>query len=471
MKPKLMIYSSNSVWSFCCNDTVRYIKELLSYTDVVWYMGQRVHNRECLLYNTKDGKNVFHTGLVPKVLKHLKKLKLNYEYKSDVPVMEFDEPKLKGVEFRDYQKESIWKALEHGRGVIQAATGLGKSYVFGGIVSAFSQEKILFLVHTQDLVTQMMNDLKTWGIHDVGEWTGTTKRKARVMCSTIQSFHKVVDDFTEYFDIVTCDECHHCNSLDGTYGKTLQLLAAPVKIGLTATLPASQKGKMCLEALIGPVIHKVSVNHGVNVLKMLSKPVINIVETGDMRSDELFDMRGIKKRRNSKSDHYSDEYYVVYSNGIVNNACRNLQILQEAEKRVNEGKTVLINVVQIEHIEELMRMAEAAFSFTPVPVHGTIKKEDRERIKRDFESKKIKCVVATSCWQEGISINSINCCILAGAGKSEIKTLQFIGRGLRKDKETNKSTVEIVDFKDTCHAYFENHFKARMKIYKENCWL
>lgn len=460
----LWVKTLDSVWSECSDDAATQITGLLTYTDIKWTMGQKVKSKVCMLHLTSDDRYFFHTGFVPKVLKHLRK-KWKVVYTTEVPTLSHDEPHLDGIVFREYQKAFFPIALAKGRGVLQAATGAGKSIIIGGIMSAFSQEKILFLVHTQDLVTQMMKDLPKWGIKDIGEWTGNARKKARVMCATIQSFSKVVNEFSEYFDVVICDECHHVNDILSLYGHTLQRLAAPIKLGTTATLPSSEKGRMHLEALIGPVIHTLSIKEGVDHLKILSKPRIKIIKQELMASRELFSKRDLPGK---SSDDYSEEYPVVYWNGIVKNFKRNIDILTEAKEAVAKGKSVLINVTLLEHIKELQALNTDYFNLSIKAMHGSLKKEERDQIKDDFKSGKVKCVIATSVWREGIDIPNLNMCILAGGGKSELAVLQFIGRGLRRSE--GKIEVDIVDFHDVCHYFFENHFNARMKIYKENGW-
>jgi len=59
--------------------------------------------------------------------------------------------------------------------------------------------------------------------------------------------------------------------------------------------------------------------------------------------------------------------------------------------------------------------------------------------------------------------------INAAGGKSEIMTLQAIGRGLRRTD--TKDQVIIVDFFDSSNYYLLGHFGERISIYSENDWL
>jgi len=91
------------------------------------------------------------------------------------------------------------------------------------------------------------------------------------------------------------------------------------------------------------------------------------------------------------------------------------------------------------------------------------------KIKEALDEKKIHCVIATAVWYEGISIRSLNVIINAAGGKSEIRTLQTIGRGLRVTDE--KKTVIIWDVWDISHRYLIEHAGERLCTYMDSGWL
>jgi superfamily II DNA or RNA helicase len=64
-----------------------------------------------------------------------------------------------------------------------------------------------------------------------------------------------------------------------------------------------------------------------------------------------------------------------------------------------------------------------------------------------------------------VNIPSLDCVIFASGGKSDIATLQGIGRGLRTTDE--KKTFVIVDFLDP-YRFLAQHTIQRLRIYVEN---
>jgi len=472
------IIAVDSVWTQIGCDLTEHIKPILTYSDFYWKQGrfkkERITYTKCMLYYfRKSNEYWMHTGFIPRVIRNLKENEIPYSFKTKIKPISFDKPHIEGITFRKDQDQILTTAIEQGRGVIVSATGTGKSILIRGLVGAFNQEKVLFLVHTKDLVQQMMEDMEG-EVNSLGEWSGKVKNKARVMVATIQSFHRVVQDFVHYFDVVFVDEAHHAHDIEKTYGKTLSFLAAPAKFGLTATLPATEKGKMNLEALIGPVIANFSIQEAVSK-GILAKPIIKIIKVPDVPGFSLFDEDTVPvpEDRKNDPDYKPKKYTTVYWNGLVTNTTRNMIIMDLAEELLQKNKTTLISVVNIEHGEVLCDVAEDYYDMEYgkdfVFINGSTPKDERIEIKKRFESKDLKTVIATTVWSEGINIKSLNCCIIASGGKGRIGVIQKIGRGLRKT--ATKNTVIIYDFQDTCHKYLRSQFAARYKIYKENGWL
>ena len=86
-----------------------------------------------------------------------------------------------------------------------------------------------------------------------------------------------------------------------------------------------------------------------------------------------------------------------------------------------------------------------------------------------MEDKKIKGVVATAVFRKALNIRSLNTVINACGGKSEVMTLQAIGRGLRKTED--KEFVKIIDYFNPNSRYLIDHFGRRLCLYFREGWL
>ena len=453
----IKIHVADAVWTITNKEGFRALNDLLSFQKVIWTPGvsgkkkkkKTKYTKYLISKGNRQDEYLFLTGLVPRALNFLDRNNYKYEYSTDVEPICFDEPHVDGIVFRDYQKGIIDLALDEGRGVIKAATASGKAYMILGIVSAFSQENILILVHTVDLVKQLADDLEKFGFHP-SIFASGSKEIGRITVATVQSYKKVCLDYTEFFHVCIVDESHHVRYISSkNYGYVLQRLAAPVKLGFTATAPEDKEGKMSLEALIGPIITDYSIAKATED-GILAKPKIYILETEYQHA-----VAGLH------------DYQQIYKYGVALNAQRNQMIVENAIDLMKDGRTILILINRLVHGDELVK-AFAHYGYTIDFIQGSTDKAERTKMKEALKTKKIKCLIASVIFCEGVDLPAMACLINASGGKSEVAVLQKIGRGLRKTKD--KEDVIILDFLDTSHRYLRNHYKKRVKIYKENNW-
>ena len=281
-----------------------------------------------------------------------------------------------------------------------------------------------------------------------------------------KSFSSIIGDkernqgFVEFYDLevenshsyvvegVVVHNCHHTKS--GTYSDVLKYLLAPVRMGFTATMPKNKEHLLTIEGLIGPLIGELTIDQAKEI-DILAKPKINIIKT-------TLDWN-IKREKN---------YHRVYETGIVSNIGRNRRIINLAQKYAKENKSTLIMVSKIEHGNNLLNMAKTS-GLDIEFVNGDMKNDEREQIKKRITNKELLCIICTTVWKEGINIPSLDTIINAAGGRSEIATLQTIGRGLRKTKD--KDIVNIVDFFDPSSPFLVEHFGERLCLYYEMGWL
>ena len=148
-------------------------------------------------------------------------------------------------------------------------------------------------------------------------------------------------------------------------------------------------------------------------------------------------------------------YASVYRDCIVGNIARNEMIAWQAKKLLAEGRQVYIHVSQIDHGEILNSMIPVS-----VVVFGTTK--ERRQIIEDYTNGKIRCLISTLL-KEGVNIPSIDGLIYAAGGKSEISTIQTIGRAMRK-KDDGRNAI-VIDIHDTVDCYLSEHSQQREMTY------
>lgn len=434
--------------------TASILKPILSYTKVFYQQSQykkirREYQKSTI---TKDDKGFyFFTGYLDRVKAHLQEKNLVVRQIDSLMKYPYHEPRLKNVDLREDQLKLINKALEKQRGIIQAPTGAGKTIIGIALYSCFDDIKLLWLCHTKDLMSQTAKEFKKFGFTSIGLiGNGKQELGKKITIATRQSFTKLAEDMDCEYDMIITDEVHHLASIDGEYAHILKNNFAPLRFGLTATLPDKEEAKMVCEGLIGPLIASLSINEG-NDLGIIAKPIIKFLKIP-------------KNHAVSELRKYAD----VYSQGIVNNYTRHKAIIFKAKEHVDKGDSVLILLTQIEHGNNLLAVGKE-MNLPIVFVQGTTENELRGQIKNALNEKKIKCVISTVIWNEGVNIPELNVIINAAGGKSEIRTLQAIGRGLRTTDK--KKEVILWDIFDPSHNFFISHFGERICVYSDNDWI
>jgi superfamily II DNA or RNA helicase len=435
------------------------IKPLLSFTAVYYTQGffkkERHEYEKTIMIKRKSGTYLFPTGLLPKVVKYCVQKNVPIKVIGKEEKLPYSKPTMKTLTLRDEQVRLVNSALKKQRGVLVAPTGVGKTALGIAVISSFVGDKdfkALWLCHTKDLMYQSAEVCKKeLGIEPGIVGDNSSDLSKQITMATRQSFINHVEKYGHIYDMVLVDEAHHISSYVGQYGSLLERIYAPIRIGLTATLPTQNKEAMlAIEGLLGPVIDEVTMEEGQdkNLIADIKIRIIKIPFSSD-----------IKRLRN-----YAD----VYKFGVTNRPDQHIAIVQKAKEHVERGDSVLIIVTKLDHgrmIASQCYMNDLDAEF----IQGADTAEDRDRVKRALDSKKLKCVIATTIWKEGVNIPELNVIINAAGGKSEIATIQAIGRGLRRT--STKKEIIVYDCMDSSHKYLIEHYGHRMAIYSEMGWI
>lgn len=428
------------------------IKPCLSYKAEFWQQGPYRKVRKEYMASLVDKQGIFLSGFIPRVSQYAKEQGITMYWEGSLPSFNWTNPPyLKGIDLRSDQIDLIDRALALQRGMIKAPTGIGKTILALGFLSCFPGRNVLFLCREKGLMDQTFMEMQRFHFKNVGRYGDSLKELKPITIAIAQSFVKINPiKYCSYFDIVIVDEADVGIGIDSQYYKILTRMLAPIRIGLSATLPEKESSRLIMEGLLGPVIGEMTVQEGIES-NLLAKPKIRIIRI--------------------PKDHRIREYrtyFDVYQYGIVERRSRNELIINTAIEYIKQGKTCLILVTKVEHGQILESIARERGMKIPF-VYGATDTSDRTEIKLDLNKKKIPCVIADVVWKRGVNIPSLDVIINAAGEKSETLTLQKIGRGLRRTDE--KDEVIIVDFFDDSHFYLISHFGFRFSLYCEQGWI
>ncbi len=353
------------------------------------------------------------------------------------------------IVLRDYQFEVINKFLENPQALQEVATGAGKTITTATLSHLCEPYgRTMVIVPNKSLVVQTEEDYKNLGL-DVGVYFGDRKElnRTHTVC-TWQSLN-VLDkksydndtmslaEFCEGVCAIIVDEVHQAKAEVLTKLLTQNFRNCAIRWGLTGTVPKEAWEFQGILASIGPVINRVSA-YDLQQKDVLAQLNINILQINDV---QVFRS-------------YQEEY-----NFLVTDPTRLTWIANKIQQLSANGNTlVLIN--RIDTGNKLIElMPDAVF------VSGGMKLDERKHEYDEIKTSDQKIIVATyGVAAVGINIPRIFNLVLLEPGKSFVRVIQSIGRGIRRAED--KDHVEIWDITSAC-KYAKRHLTERKKFYKE----
>jgi superfamily II DNA or RNA helicase len=428
--------------------------------------------------NLFDGES-FLTGLLPVVVDALTSHKVPFQL-IEGRVVKIPKISANRMALRPYQLEAVEKALRNSlygtwwpRGVIQVATGGGKTEMAAAMID-MTNVPTIFLVHRKDLETQAIERFQKYNlnvgkldtiatnlvtvttIQSLMSWNMTFEKfytnsrgeeaersdawiadKNKKQSAAAKSVRKALADIQQVF----IDEAHLVASQVekiGLFGAALQLMPnAYMRWGLTATpFMREQLHDWMLEGGTGSILVRIT-NRELIDAGFLTECVVDMFLTG-------------------KQPDIPKTWPECYDYGVVTNRIRNDKIVKCFNTYPGPA---LILVSALKHGEILANKLNIPF------LSGQSSAVERKTAIEAMKAGKLNGVVASTIWDEGIDIANIKTVILAGGGKSDIKNLQRLGRGLRISD--GKGQLQLVDFLDQSPAILSRHSQLRKALWTE----
>lgn len=355
---------------------------------------------------------------------------------------------------RDYQEDVVGKALRLGRGTCVLGTGAGKTFITAALIENYFVNsadkdtfKCLMLVPDLGLVAQTYDEFVECGsTFKVTKWTGKHKPDltANVIIANIGIIQSRFEDndWLKYIDLLVVDECHKITS-GNKISKIVQKIKTHNKYGFTGTLPESQLDKWSIIGKLGPVVYEKS-SYELRLEDHLTNVTVKILE-----------LNYTQRINYVTQNRYREELDFVYENADRNNFLTKL-----CAKLPNN---ILLLVNHIKHGEALLEYLEKVEDKQVYFIRGEVAVEERERIKQIMEKHdNVVCIAISAIFSTGINIKNLHNIIFAAGGKSFIRTVQSIGRGLRKHETKDK--LVIMDVCDNL-PYGKRHCEKRKTIY------
>ena len=362
---------------------------------------------------------------------------------------------------RPYQSEAIaaWNDAGH-RGVIELPTGSGKT-VIGVKAIVDRNTPTLVVVPTIDLLEQWERELTREFPVEIGRFGGGEQRRGPITVSTYDSAHRKAESIGDAFGLVVFDEVHHLGG-EG-YREIARLLAAPARLGLTATFERPDDAHEVIADLVGDRVYSLAAE--------------------DLAGDHLADY-DIKRRTVALTSEEREEYdrhqetftdYLAQSGISMRSGDDYLELVKRsgndpeareallAKQRAREiayGSDTKVDllaelldrhrddriIVFTAHNDLAYRISERFL--LPVITHQTDAAERREHLRR-FRAGTYSTIVTSNVLDEGVDVPDANVAIILSGSGSEREFTQRLGRILRPSADGGRALLYEVISEDT----------------------
>jgi superfamily II DNA or RNA helicase len=354
------------------------------------------------------------------------------------------------IRLRDDQVEVINRFLENPQSLQEVSTGAGKTITTATLSKVCEPYgRTLIIVPNKSLVEQTEDDYKNCRL-DVGVYYGDRKDfgKTHTICTwqslnILEKRHKNgestfgLDEFLDGVSAVIVDEVHQAKAEVLKAILTQNLNNCPIRWGVTGTIPKEDYEFQSILASLGPVIGSVTAKElqDKGILSACHVNICQLIDTKEFR------------------DYQAELKYLVTDE-------KRLDYISKLLLKIKDSGNTLILVDRITAGVELQKLIPGS-----VFINGAVKTKDRKETYNEVQDATNMVIIATyGVAAVGINIPRIFNLVLFEPGKSFVRVIQSIGRGVRKAKD--KDFVQIWDLTSTC-KFAKRHLTQRKKYYAE----
>lgn len=323
------------------------------------------------------------------------------------------------------------KSREEGydKALVVAATGIGKTYL--AVFDAKNYEKILFLAHREEIITQASESFKK--IHPnktQGFYYSKDKEIDKdIIFALVQSLGKKTNlsEFKrDYFDYIVVDEFHH--AVADNYKRVLDYFTPKFLLGLTAT-PERLDNR--------DVFALCDYN---NVYEIRLKEAINKGYLSPFRYYGIYDDTVDYSKINMKNGRYDEkdleEKLMIH---------KRAELVLRHFLKYNSSSAIAFcsSRNHAEYMAEYFTDKDIPSAAVYSGSQGEYTENRKDAVER-LKSHKLKVLFTVDMFNEGVDIPSIDTVLFLRPTQSPTIFLQQLGRGLRKDE--NKKYLTVLDF-------------------------
>ena len=326
------------------------------------------------------------------------------------------------IKLRQYQSElieNIRNSIRKGNKAIVAVLGCGggKSVIQGMIAKAsnIKGNRVLFLVHRQELCTQITNTFTACGV----DWN---------LCSVcmVQTVSRRLDRIPKP-DLIITDEAHHSTAT--TYKKIYNAFPNAIRLGFTATPIRLNKGGLgeVYSDLITSVSTKWLIDN--NYLSPYKYYSVKLADTSNLHI--------------RAGEYKSDEVIALMQNKEIYG-----ETVKQWEK-IAQGKKTIIYCASVEASKETAQQFRDA-GYPAESLDGAVDKDYRTQVMNKFRRGEVNILCNCDLFGEGLDVPDCECVVLLRPTQS--LTL-YIQQSMRSMRYMPDKTAIIIDHVGNCYQH------------------
>ncbi|WP_285823686.1 DEAD/DEAH box helicase family protein [Schaedlerella arabinosiphila] len=337
---------------------------------------------------------------------------------------------------RGAQIEALY-ALEDSRaegaakGLVQAATGVGKTYLAAFDSAKYS--RVLFVAHREEILKQAAVSFKNVRHSDdygffYGKRKDTDKSVIFASVATLGRAEYLKQEYfpKDYFDYIVIDEFHH--AVNEQYRKIVNYFTPKFMLGLTAT-PERMDGKNIYEICDYNVPYEISLKEAINKGMLVPFHYYGVYDDTDYSKLHLVKGRYDERELTEIYRNNGRRYELIYKHYMK---CRSKRALGFCCSR--------------QHAEEMAaEFCSRGIASVAVYSHSDGEfSEDREKAIQKLKNQEVNVIFSVDMFNEGVDIASVDLVMFLRPTESPVVFLQQLGRGLRIYK--GKEFLNVLDF-------------------------
>ena len=345
-----------------------------------------------------------------------------------------------------------------GRALVQAATGVGKTYL--AAFDSKDYERVLFVAHREEILKQAAQSFKNvrnsddYGFFD-GESKCTDKSMIFASVTTLGRSEYLNNKYfaSDYFNYIVIDEFHH--AVNDQYQRIVNYFKPQFLLGLTAT-PERMDGRNIYEICDYNVPYEISLKEAINKGMLVPFHYYGIFDDTDYSKLHIVRGRYDEKELNETYIGNVHRYELIYkyyckygSRQALGFCCSKEHAREMAREFSSRG------------IPSVAVFSDASGEYT----------EKRNVAIQKLKNGEIRAIFSVDMFNEGVDITSVDMVMFLRPTESPIVFLQQLGRGLRKCR--GKEFLTVLDFIGNYEKTGRVRFllEGKSDMYREGCHL